>query len=127
MPSWQRTVSARPEVRVALSFILVLVNFLVDIPAPKIQQLLEELKPVDNWYLFGVKLNVPVHELNKIKFSEAQGEIELYKTHTLQYWLNSNPNASWKDIVRALEQINNLLLASEVKAKYLLPKNAESE
>ena len=99
----------------------------VDIPAPKIQQLLEELKPVDKWYLFGVKLNVPVYELNKIKSSEAQGAIELYKTHTLQYWLNSNPTASWKDVVRALEQIDHLRLASQVKRKYLLPQNADSE
>lgn len=82
---------------------------------------------MDKWYLFGVKLNVPVYELNKIKFSEPQGEIELCKTHTLQYWLNSNPTASWKDVVRALEQIDHLRLASQVKEKYLLPKNADSE
>ena len=124
MPLWQRTVSARPKV---LQFHSSACQSFVDIPAPEIHQLLEELKPVDNWYLFGVKLEVPVYELNKIKASEAQGEIELYKTHTFRYWLNSNPNASWKDVVRALEQIDNLLLASQVKAKYLPPQNADSE
>ena len=82
---------------------------------------------MDNWFLFGVMLSVPVCELNKIKSSVAQGEIELYKTHTFQYWLDRSPTASWKDVVRALEQIDHLRLASQVKEKYLLSQKTDSE
>ena len=37
----------------------------------------------------------------------------------LQYWLDTTMTASWKDIARALEQLNMLSLAARLKLKYL--------
>ena len=90
-----------------------------DVPPPTLQQLLDELNKLDDWYVFGVRLNVPVSELRKIE-SNPKGSVERYKIDMLQYWLDNNVTASWKDVVRALEQTNQLVLAETVKQKYLL-------
>ena len=87
---------------------------------PTIQLLLEDLKDLDNCrFVFGVHLRVPVKQLNKIE-SNRQGELERCKIDMLQYWLDNNVSASWKDVARALEQTDQLVLAATVKRKYLL-------
>ena len=90
-----------------------------DVPPPTLQQLLDELNKLDDWYVFGVRLNVPVSELRKIE-SNPKGGVERYKVDMLQYWLDNNVNASWKDVVRALEQTKQLKLAETVKHRFLL-------
>ena len=97
---------------------------IVDKSIPTLQCLLEELKDVDNWFLLGIFLGVPVKQLQKIE-SLHRGEIERCKIDMLQYWLDNNVNASWKDVVRALEQTNQLVLAETVKHKYLLSATAD--
>ena len=82
------------------------------------QSLLEELKEVDDWYMFGAYLGVPVHKLKEIQ-SEHKGIVERCKLDMLQYWLNTTMIASWSDIARALEQMDKLSLAAKLKRKYL--------
>ena len=82
------------------------------------QALLEELKEVDDWYLFGAYLGDPVCKLNEIQ-SEHRGVVEICKLNMLQYWLNTTMTASWRDIARAVEQMNRLTLAAKLKRKYL--------
>ena len=83
-----------------------------------VQTLLEELKEVDDWYLFGAYLGVPVYKLNEIQ-SEHRGIVERCKLNMLQYWLNTTMTASWRDIARAVEQMDRLTLAAKLKRKYL--------
>ena len=92
-----------------------------------LQQLLKELKTIDNWFVFGVYLSVPYSQLQKINLSHHSEEIELCKVDLLQYWLNNNVSASWKDVVRALEQIDQLVLAATVKQKYLCGDKGEGD
>ena len=94
---------------------------LVAVDPPTLVQLLEELKMVDNWFLFGVYLGVPVDQLRQIKSSHQQGEIELCKVDMLQYWLDNSVSTSWKEVARALEQTKQLVLAASVKQRYLWP------
>ena len=92
-----------------------------------LQQLLKELKTVDNWFIFGVYLGVPHSQLKKIKLSYHSEEIELCKVDLLQYWLDNNVSASWKDVIRALEQTDQLVLAATVKQKYLCGDEGEGD
>ena len=82
-----------------------------------VQNLLEELKEVDDWYLLGAYLGVPVYKLNEIQ--SEQRRVERCKLNMLQYWLNTTMTASWRDIARAVEQMNRLTLAANLKRKYL--------
>ena len=69
-------------------------------------------------------MGVPVKQLQKIE-SLHRGELERCKIDMLQYWLDNDVNASWKDVVRALEHTNQLVLAETVKQKYLLSDTAD--
>ena len=89
--------------------------------------MLEEVKDFDNWFLFGVFLGVPVKQLKKIESSYRQGELERCKIDMLQYWLDNNVSASWKDVARALEQTDQPVLATTVKHKYLLSTTGECD
>ena len=97
---------------------MLLLILCVDTPLPTVTVLLEELKEVDNWYMLGAYLNVPVHQLNKIQSTHTHDGVERCKLAVLQYWLDANMTASWKDIARALEQLNMLTLAARLKLKY---------
>ena len=63
-----------------------------------LRQLLEELKDVDNWFVLGIFLGVPVKQLQEIE-SSHRGEVEGCMIAMLQYWLNKNVTPSWKDVV----------------------------
>ena len=95
------------------------------IDVPTLQQLLKVLKTVDNWFVFGVHLGVPMDQLNKIELSYHQKDLERYKIEMLQYWLENNKNASWKNVVQALEQTDQLALAETVKQQYLCSDEGE--
>ena len=85
-----------------------------------LQQLLKALKKLDNWFVFGVILGVPVPQLKKIESSYSQRELERCKIDMLQYWLdNKLVNATWNEVIQALEQTDQLALASEIKREYL--------
>ena len=66
--------------------------------------------------MLGVHLYVPVHELKKIN---AQDGVERCKLEVLQYWLTNSKTLSWREIVRALEQLNMVALAERLKSEYL--------
>ena len=98
---------------------MLLLILCVDTPLLTVAVLLEELQEVDNWFILGTYLNVPVHQLNKIQSTHAQDGVERCKLEMLQYWLDTTMTASIKDIARALEHLNMLTLAARLKLKYL--------
>ena len=89
----------------------------VGISFPTLQRLLEELKDVDNWFVSGIPLGVPVKQLQKIESSHRGDN---YREMQDRHATDNNVTPSWKDVVRALEQTNQLVLAETVKQKYLL-------
>ena len=86
----------------------------LDTPLLTVAVLLEELQEVDNWFMLGAYLNVPVSQLNKIQSTHAQDGVERCKLEMLQYWLDTTMTASWKDIARSLEHLNMLSLAARL-------------
>ena len=101
--------------------LLSLVNPPADIPPPSVHLLVKELKEVKDWYMFGVALATPVRKLNAIQSSNPHGGVDRWLVDMFEYWLSNNPYASWKDIVNVLEQTDQVVLAAQVKLKYLSP------
>ena len=101
--------------------------YMTDIRIPTLKKLLKELKKVKRWFVFGVFLDVPVDELEKIESSHQQKDLERCMVDMLQYWLDNSVSASWKDVIRALEQPNQLVLAATVKRKYLCGDEGEGD
>ena len=98
----------------------------VCIGTPTLQQLLKALKTVENWFVFGVMLRVSVSQLKKIK-SSCQGDVELCKIEMLQYWLDNKLVPVWNDVILALEESDQLVLASQIKHDYLLSTAVSEE
>ena len=73
---------------------------------------------LENWFVYGVMLGVPVSQLKKIK-SNHQGDVELCKIDMLQYWLDNTLVPSWSNVVQALEGVDQLVLAAQIKDIYL--------
>ena len=87
----------------------------------------EELKNVYDWYVFGVALGIPVSKLDCIKSQKPFDTAESWKISMYSVWLRANADASWKQVVQALEQTSNLDLAAAVKRKYLLTRDTNEE
>ena len=75
--------------------------------------------------MFGVILGVPVPQLKKIEYN--QKDSERCKIEMLQYWLETNLVPTWNEVVQALEQSDQLVLAAQVKHDYLLSTTADSK
>ena len=80
----------------------------VDTSLLTVAVLLVELKEVDNWFMLGAYLNVPIYLLKKIQSTHTQDGVERCKLEMLQFWLNNTMVATWKDIARALEHLNTV-------------------
>ena len=91
---------------------------------PTLRRLLDALKKVDNWFLFGAMLDVPVSQLKKIE-SHHQKDPDRCKLELLQYWLDITLDPTWNEIVQALEKTDQLTLAAQIKHEHLLPAELE--
>ena len=92
-----------------------------DVPVPTVQLLINELKDVvDDWKVFGVSLGVPPSILDAIKLDDPNGGVDNWKLKMFHFWLQHKPGASWKDVVRALKEVDCHDLAATLARKYLL-------
>ena len=61
---------------------------------------MEAIITVTNWFQLGLKLNIPSHELDRIKDDECDEKDRL--CGMIRYWLNTG-QASWFILVEALK------------------------
>ena len=87
--------------------------------ALKINILCDELSTVSDWYQLGLKLGVPDYKLDEIQRNHPFEGCSRWKLEALKLWLQLTPNASWMNIVRALQQIGERTLAKRIRQKYL--------
>ena len=69
---------------------------------------------VPNWYMFGQSLEVPRADLKAFKDDKGIGQCF---SDMLDTWLEKE--ATWNDLVEALEHVGNKVLAREVENKYI--------
>ena len=70
----------------------------------------------------SVQLGMKSSVLREIRESKQRDDIKLLKT--MELWLKSDQNASWKRVVRALNAIGKIVLAQEMECKYCRPAPA---
>ena len=61
----------------------------------------------------------PVHQSSPAIVDRPQGGVDRWLVEMVQYWLDSDPAACWERLVRALEQLDLLVLAATIKQKHL--------
>ena len=107
-----------------LSIVSMVTHLFVCVGTPTLRRLLDALKKVDNWFMFGAMLDVPFPQLKKIE-SHHQKDPDRCKLELLQYWLDNTLDSTWNRIVQALEKTDQLTLAAQIKHEHLLPAELE--
>ena len=83
-----------------------------------LQLLVKKLQKIADWFMLGVHLGVPKEELNKIDQQFLSHGVERCKAELFDLWLRRNPSARWDDVASALERLNEVALASEIREFY---------
>jgi len=70
----------------------------------------------DEWYEFGIKLEICTSKLNTIKKDHdgGGGNKECMRS-VVDHWLKSTPSACWDDVISALNDMKELRFVEKVK------------
>ena len=82
-----------------------------------LNNLSSELAAVIDWFSLGINLGLQKHELTKIE-RDYQGN-DRRRVEMLYLWLQRTPNATWEDVVRALQQMGENAVAENIREKYV--------
>ena len=75
---------------------------------------LVKLRLVTDWYMLGVYLELPPHELDKIRHLFHCDGIERCKVALFELWTRTKPKCSWKELSGALEKCGNVALSVKI-------------
>ena len=90
-----------------------------------IRTLARELKSVNSkWFVLGIHLGVQYSDLQKIKQTYLAASVEDLLIHVLYSWLRSNPSSSWSNVITALRDLNETILADELESSYTTESNS---
>ena len=84
-----------------------------------VKNLSSELTTITNWYQLGLYLNLQTHDLSKIQQDHAHHGNDRQMLEMLSLWLRRTPNATWEDVVNALQQMGENRVAENIRQKHL--------
>ena len=84
-----------------------------------VKNLSSELTTITNWYQLGLYLNLQTHDLSKIQQDHAHHGNDRQMMEMLALWLRRTPNATWGDVVNALQQMGENRVAENIRQKHL--------
>ena len=95
--------------------------------AAALTQFLTELKPLTDWYEFGIFLGVPPHDLDKIAARFESRGVTRCLVQVYEKYRDSHGPPSWQMIAKALKAMDKVTLANDISKKYLhLESDSES-
>ena len=71
------------------------------------------------WKQFAYIMDTPQHIIDRIHVNNIQLGVESCCTEFLAMWLQSNPTATWNNVIRALDDIGMTSIAEDLTAKYI--------
>ena len=86
---------------------------------PDTGTLCNELASVSDWRKLGLNLGVQDYELDQIHRSHPAEGCDGWKRETFSLWLRRTPSASWRDVVGALQQMGEKIVAETIEQKYI--------
>ena len=89
----------------------------VQLVRPTINSLLCELESILDWQMLMIHLGVEKHQNDKIEKNFPQ-DVDRQKQEAFDRWLRGSPNACWKDIIDALFEMEENVLAGKLTRKY---------
>ena len=85
-----------------------------------IRSLSRVLASVYNWETLGINLGIQMARLQEIR-QLCSGDLEMCKNRLYDLWLRQNTSPTWRDVVDALEQMEENSLADKIQCIYLHP------
>ena len=92
--------------------------------SPDLKTLSIELATVSDWYTLGLMLGLRVDQLKEIETGNPTAGVKRWKSEMLDKWLRSDPNASWKNVVAALQNMEEHAVAKRVIRTYIQVEEA---
>ena len=93
---------------------------------PDVKTLCNELVSVSDWRKLGLNLGVQDYELDKIERSHPTEGCDGWKQKIFSLWLRCKSSASWRDVVRALQQMGENTVAERIELKYNITSKLHS-
>ena len=84
---------------------------------PTLKSLIRELESIVDWQMLMINLGVEKHQNDKIERNFPQ-DVDRQKQEAFDRWLRETPDACWKDIIDALFEMKENVLAGELTRKY---------
>jgi len=103
-----------------------LLSTAVKLKESDIATLCNELTSISDWVTLGVNLGVPYHLLKEIRTNYAIEGLGACRLEMLVLWLQRAPNASWRGVAGALQQMGENTAAKRVEQKYILASKLHS-
>ena len=91
---------------------------------PTVHQLLKEVSAVD-WDRLGCHLGIDPQKLKELH--QTHREPDSIRLYMFQLWLRREPNASWEDIVTALEDMGENVVAGTVAQNHCVRRYTPGE
>ena len=92
---------------------------------PKISELATVPIPPAQWYTLGLALGLEEEVLNSTEVDQSHKHPK-YKQAMFRKWLESTPNVSWNDLIKALVQIGEEETAEKVRKEFSPSEPSES-
>ena len=94
-------------------------------PAVKLDEsdiatLCNELTRISDWFTLGLNLGVPYRLLKEVRSNYSVEGLGACRRETLVLWLQRTPNASWRDVVGALRQMEEDSVAGKIEQKHIV-------
>lgn len=82
-----------------------------------VKTLCAELKRVADWHQLGINLGVPADGLTNVESDHQSNNRR--KAQMLDLWLQRTPNATWGDVVSALEEMGENRVAENIRHNHI--------
>lgn len=92
--------------------------YIVGNETPDIRTLSILLASVFSWENLGVQLGIEMYKLKEIR-DYCNGDLEMCKNRLYDLWLRQNTSPTWREVVNALELIEEKNLADRIRRLYL--------
>ena len=67
-----------------------------------------------DWHNLGLYLGVPLHTLKTIAMNHP-GDVVGCRVAMVETWLQTNPSATWEDVMEAIGKLSDVAIAQTIK------------
>ena len=85
---------------------------------PALNDLSAEVKEVSDWHQLGLYLGIDSTSLDTIQTKYPNVGNTRWRNEVLSEWLRKEENASWEDVINALNQMGEKRIALRIRKKY---------